>query len=171
MFIIMDSSLSNISINSKLYYKEAYRGGTGILLGTIGYWRFARLLNVGCPWILLLPFHRTAYIGLLGNVACKESGKISSLDLSLWSTVLEFSVVVGCGLYYMYRYKFLGIALIYLFVIYNILLWYVHFSLFKLYSKHPLLVSLIWFVPGVVLWQTYVANKRINIYCAEVIEQ
>lgn len=127
-------------------------------------------MNIGCPWILLLPFHRTAYIGIIGNVAGIEAGKVSGIDLSLWSAVLEFLCIVSCVYLYFNRYTLVWLLTMYILLMYLFIKWYIHFCIFRLYSRHPFLVSLVWFVPGVIYWQVCVANKRIDISCREAME-
>lgn len=131
-------------------------------MGLIGYWKFAKLLNVGCPWILLLPLHNVAYIGILGNVAKHENDLKGEMDLSVWYVLVVFALTASV----LALLKWQDIIILYLCYFCLALVWLVgaeiHYSLFKLYSKHPLLVSVVWFLPGVVLWQALVAEKRLE---------
>lgn len=131
-------------------------------MGLIGYWKFAVLLDVGCPWILLLPVHNLAYVGLLGNVARNEDGIRGGMDTSVWYPVLWLIFIITALACWRYPdimlYTVLGVFTVLL----DIVGMEIHYCLFKLYSRHPRLVSIIWWVPGVVLWQALVAEKRLE---------
>lgn len=131
-------------------------------MGLIGYWKFAILLDVGCPWILLFPVHNWAYMGILGNVARNEDKIRGGMDISMWYPAL-WLLFLGTVMWCLrsrdlVAYTAVGIAATML----DIIGMELHYCLFKLYSKHPRLVSFIWWIPGVVLWQALVAEKRLE---------
>lgn len=127
------------------------------------------MLDVGCPWILLLPLHNIAYIGILGNVSRMENGVEDDLDLSLWY-VIVWVFVLGSGIWMVKDYGFISVTsfVFSLFLVY-IVGAQIHYNLFKMFSRHPLLVTLIWFLPLVTLWQALVAERRLKEECTEFV--
>lgn len=98
-----------------------------------------------------------------------ENGVKDDLDLSLWYVIVwVFTAVSG-----VLSVKYYGFITITMFV-FSIFLVYlvgaqIHYNLFKMFSKHPLLVSFIWFLPLVTLWQALVAERRLKEECTEFV--
>lgn len=142
-----------------------YDGRICKILGLIGYYRFARLLNVGGRLLLFIPIHNVAYVGLLGNVARREQHVDEGLDLSVWN-VIAWSLVACCVIFFRDTIFLLAVGLVFYMIQFHI-----HFFLFRLYSRHPVLVAMLWFIPGVILWQAIVAERRISTICKEYTDE
>lgn len=112
-------------------------------------------------WMLLLPFYRQAYVGLIANAYAHEMGFEEQEDHSTYEVMIFAAEAGSLLLWWFCRTIYVGLIVAVVFILRAIIRFSTNLVLFQYHCKHPVFTALCSAMPGVLLYQASKMEKQL----------